>query len=97
MRCIDSRLSLTRTGQALKRNPYPADLFEGPPRPHMVPCYRVICSDMSLGGFSGSTELGSDNIRRKMTLLRAEGVRLHEDAAKGTVSVDGRPCDAVWS
>ncbi|MGF1679253.1 MAG: MGMT family protein [Candidatus Methylacidiphilales bacterium] len=49
-------------GQALKSNP------DAP----MVPCHRVIRSDLSLGGYQGKTE--GLAVRRKMRLLAAEGV-----------------------
>jgi methylated-DNA-[protein]-cysteine S-methyltransferase len=42
-----------------------------------VPCHRVIAADLSIGGFAGQTE-GAE-IRRKIGLLRGEGVPL--DAA----------------
>lgn len=51
-------------GQALKRNPFaPA-----------VPCHRVVCSDGSIGGFSGSRE--GVLIEKKKRLLEQEGVVL---------------------
>ena len=40
----------------------------------MVPCHRVIASDMTLGGFEGKTNVDSDNICSKVELLQAEGV-----------------------
>jgi hypothetical protein len=46
---------------------------------------------MTLGGFSGATEISSDSIRRKIALLRAEGVRLKEESDKGQVTVFGKP------
>ncbi len=50
-------------GQALKRNPYaPA-----------VPCHRVVRNDGDVGGFSGNKE---DNIKKKMEILREEGVQV---------------------
>ncbi len=48
-------------GQALKRNP-------DAPR---VPCHRVVCSDGSLGGYCGKMKS-----RKKVTLLRSEGVEV---------------------
>ena len=51
-------------GQALRCNPYaPA-----------VPCHRVVSSDLSLGGFMG--EKNGEAIRKKVSLLRAEGVEI---------------------
>ncbi len=42
-------------GQALKKNPYP----------EIIPCYRVICSDGKLGGYS-------KGIQKKKKLLKKE-------------------------
>ena len=56
--------SARAVGQALRRNPFaPA-----------VPCHRVIASDLSLGGFGGQRQ--GENIRRKIELLRNEGVSI---------------------
>jgi len=54
-------------GQALRVNPFAP----------VVPCHRVVSSDMTLGGFDGETE--GENIRRKKELLVAEGVRFVDD------------------
>ncbi len=63
-------------GQALKRNPSAPE----------VPCHRVICGDLTLGGFFGETD--GNEAARKADLLRREGVRF----------VDGRleSADLVW-
>lgn len=53
-------------GQALKKNPFAPD----------VPCHRVVKSDLSLGGFSGST--GNSTVERKMKILQKEGVEFKE-------------------
>ncbi len=50
-------------GQILKRNPFP----------EKVPCHRVVRSDGSLGGYQGNRP---DKIRRKVLLLRSEGVKV---------------------
>jgi methylated-DNA-[protein]-cysteine S-methyltransferase len=61
--CASSRA----VGQALKRNPFaPA-----------VPCHRVIRSDLTIGGFAGSTS--GRAVGRKKALLREEGVRFEGD------------------
>ena len=57
-------------GQALKRNPFAPE----------VPCHRVIKSDLTVGGFCGQAT-GSD-VRRKLTLLRDEGVLFVEGRLK---------------
>eukprot|EP00696_Hemimastix_kukwesjijk_P001184 gnl/Hemi2/11517_TR3975_c0_g2_i1.p2 gnl/Hemi2/11517_TR3975_c0_g2~~gnl/Hemi2/11517_TR3975_c0_g2_i1.p2 ORF type:complete len:133 (-),score=37.74 gnl/Hemi2/11517_TR3975_c0_g2_i1:70-447(-) len=57
-------------GSALRRNPFaPA-----------VPCHRVVASDRSLGGFQGSTQAGGCCLKRKLALLREEGVRFLDGA-----------------
>lgn len=54
-------------GQALKANPLAP----------IVPCHRVVSSDLTLGGFGGETE--GENIERKKELLLAEGVRFVDE------------------
>ncbi|MEM2001839.1 MAG: MGMT family protein [Candidatus Methanomethylicaceae archaeon] len=52
-------------GNALARNPFPV----------IIPCHRVIRSDLSLGGYSGAC--GTDaNIKIKEALLRREGIKI---------------------
>ncbi len=48
-------------GQIMKRNPYAPE----------VPCHRVIKSNGDISGFSGSDP---KNIRKKIALLKKEGV-----------------------
>lgn len=48
-------------GQLLKHNPFP----------HEFPCYKVVCSDGSLGGYS----LGADE---KVRLLEADGIKVED-------------------
>jgi len=48
-------------GQIMKHNPYAPK----------VPCHRIIKSDGSISGFSGSDP---KNIKKKIALLRKEGV-----------------------
>jgi len=50
-------------GQSLKRNPDPVN----------VPCYRVIKSDGSIGGYGGSD---IKNIRKKISLLKKDGINI---------------------
>ncbi len=50
-------------GQALKRNPY----FP------KVPCHRVIMSNGKIGGFNGNSP---KNIKKKITLLKEEGIKI---------------------
>ena len=56
VRCKSSQA----VGQALKRNPFAP----------MVPCHRVIRSDLSIGGFAGQTH--GVEITRKQILLKEE-------------------------
>ncbi len=55
--------SYRAVGQALRRNPLAP----------LVPCHRVISSDLSPGGFQGRTD--GRAATRKLMLLKAEGVR----------------------
>eukprot|EP00128_Syssomonas_multiformis_P008617 Colp12_sorted_trinity150504_noHs@34735 len=54
--------STQAVGQALKRNPW--GLFDCQDPVKMVPCHRVVSSDLSLGGFSGQTDPKSCEIQR---------------------------------
>jgi methylated-DNA-[protein]-cysteine S-methyltransferase len=49
-------------GQALRKNPFAPK----------VPCHRVIKTDFTIGGYSGA--VGGEKIRRKLELLKQEGV-----------------------
>lgn len=53
-------------GVALKHNPHAP----------VVPCHRVVASDGSIGGFHGHTS--GPFIRKKIALLRKEGVRVKD-------------------
>jgi len=48
-------------GAIMRANPYAPE----------VPCHRVVRSDGGIGGYSGSSE---ENIKRKISMLAAEGV-----------------------
>ena len=55
-------------GQALRVNPFaPA-----------VPCHRVVKADGTIGGFGG--EVSGKNIRKKIAMLRKEGVEIKENS-----------------
>ncbi|WP_119344739.1 MGMT family protein [Facilibium subflavum] len=54
-------------GQALKRNP----------NAPLVPCHRVVKSDLSIGGYSGHTE--GQLVEKKLALLKQEGVLIDQD------------------
>ena len=61
--CASSRA----VGQALRRNPFAP----------VVPCHRVIRTDLTIGGFGGKTS--GLNIRRKIAMLEKEGVHFQGD------------------
>lgn len=48
-------------------------IMRGNPNAPRVPCHRVVKSDGSLGGYSGSAD---ENIMRKVSLLESEGVKV---------------------
>lgn len=60
-------------GQALKSNPFAP----------MVPCHRVVRTDLTIGGFAGATALDSAKIRKKIGMLRDEGVYFGDDGRMG--------------
>ena len=53
-------------GQAMRCNPYAPE----------VPCHRCVSSDGSIGGFSGKWNPKSKEVKRKIMLLRKEGVEI---------------------
>ena len=63
-------------GQALKRNPFAP----------VVPCHRVIASDLTLGGFNGKTS--GAQVARKRRLLEAEGVRFANGRVRQSDRID---------
>jgi methylated-DNA-[protein]-cysteine S-methyltransferase len=65
-------------GQALKKNPFAPE----------VPCHRVVKSDRSLGGFSGS--VGNETVQKKLKLLKGEGVEFEpmQEEQLSVVKVD---------
>ena len=56
-------------GQAMRCNPYAPK----------VPCHRVVASDGSIGGFSGSWNPKSKSVKRKIMMLRKEGVKVENN------------------
>jgi len=50
-------------------------IMRGNPNAPMVPCHRVVRSDGAIGGYSGSAE---ENIRKKVSMLESEGVRVKD-------------------
>jgi len=59
-------------GQALRNNPFAPE----------VPCHRVISSDFSLGGYFGSTSVTSNNLQKKIKLLKEENIEFDGTAIK---------------
>eukprot|EP00698_Gefionella_okellyi_P015059 TRINITY_DN4221_c0_g1_i1.p1 TRINITY_DN4221_c0_g1~~TRINITY_DN4221_c0_g1_i1.p1 ORF type:complete len:150 (-),score=19.21 TRINITY_DN4221_c0_g1_i1:184-588(-) len=56
--------STQAVGQALRRNPFAPQ----------VPCHRVIKTTLSIGGYSGETDVSGDTLQRKLALLKTEGL-----------------------
>jgi methylated-DNA-[protein]-cysteine S-methyltransferase len=52
-------------GSIMRSNPYPIE----------VPCHRVVMSDGGIGGYSGSN---LNNIKKKIVLLKSEGVEVRD-------------------
>jgi O-6-methylguanine DNA methyltransferase len=52
-------------GSSLKKNPFAPT----------VPCHRVVASDLTLGGFFGSKDPVGPHLKRKVDLLKSEGVQ----------------------
>src|SRR3989338_8181472 len=53
-------------GQAMRCNPYAPK----------VPCHRCVASDGSIGGFSGKWNPKSKEVKRKIIMLKKEGVKI---------------------
>ena len=53
-------------GQAMRCNPYAPQ----------VPCHRVVASDGSIGGFMGSSNINSKEVKEKIMMLRKEGIKI---------------------
>ena len=53
-------------GQSMRCNPYAPK----------VPCHRVISSDGSIGGFMGTKNPRSKEVRKKIMMLKMEGVEV---------------------
>lgn len=53
-------------GQAMRCNPYAP----------IVPCHRVVASDGKIGGFMGTKEKNSKEIKKKIRMLKGEGIKI---------------------
>jgi len=51
-------------GQAMRCNPYAPE----------VPCHRCVSSNGSIGGFAGCINPNSKEVRRKIRMLKKEGI-----------------------
>jgi len=60
-RALEQPKASRRIGQTLKQNPHPIK----------VPCHRVVRSDGGIGGYCGSNPA---NIKKKIALLKSEGI-----------------------
>lgn len=56
-------------GQALRRNE----------KPIIIPCHRVVASNGEIGGFAGKTDPNSLSVKRKIRLLRNEGIEIKKN------------------
>ena len=56
-------------GQAMRCNPYAPK----------VPCHRVVSSSGKIGGFMGKNNPESKEIKKKIRMLRKEGVRIKNE------------------
>jgi O-6-methylguanine DNA methyltransferase len=50
-------------------------IMRGNPNAPRVPCHRVVRSDGGIGGYSGSDE---ENIKKKISILATEGVKVKD-------------------
>ena len=67
--CDFRRITLKKS---LHRN-RKGSLQKKPLRCLLVPCHRVICSNMKIGGYAGNNP---ENIKKKIKLLKKEGVKI---------------------
>jgi methylated-DNA-[protein]-cysteine S-methyltransferase len=56
-------------GQAMRNNPFAPE----------VPCHRVVASDGNIGGFSGSWNPESMEVKRKIKMLRRDGTKINKN------------------
>lgn len=60
-------------GQAMRCNPYAPE----------VPCHRVVSSSGKIGGFMGSDNPNSSEIKKKIRMLGKEGIGIKEKKIVG--------------
>ena len=56
-------------GQAMRCNPYAPE----------IPCHRVVNSSGNIGGFMGSINPNSKDIKKKIKMLRKEGIKVKDN------------------
>ena len=56
-------------GQSMKNNPFAPE----------VPCHRVVASDGNIGGFSREINPNSKEVKKKINMLRKEGVKIRNN------------------
>ncbi|MAG91558.1 cysteine methyltransferase [Candidatus Woesearchaeota archaeon] len=56
-------------GRAMRNNPYAPK----------VPCHRCVSSDGRIGGFSGKLSPNSREVKKKIRMLRNEGIKIKGD------------------
>ena len=56
-------------GRAMKVNPYAPK----------TPCHRVVSSNGSIGGFHGTNNPNSKEVKRKISMLNKEGVKVKDN------------------
>ncbi len=56
-------------GQAMRCNPYAP----------VVPCHRVVASDGTIGGFRGTWDNKSKEVREKIRMLNEEGIQIKDN------------------
>ena len=61
--------SCRAVGRALARNPFAPE----------VPCHRVITSSYKIGGFYGDSNKDSVNVKKKLKMLKSEGIQFDKD------------------
>lgn len=71
-------------GQALKKNPFAPE----------VPCHRVVKSNLTLGGFTGSIE--NKTVEKKMKLLKSEGIEF-QPVKEDLVSLAKVEPSSIWN
>lgn len=69
---INNPKSSQAVGTALSKNPFSPE----------VSCHRVINSDYSIGGFFGKKDTSSDDVKKKLKILKEEGILFDQNNIK---------------